>query len=150
MNAKLKGSDIVAIGGVIDPQSNAASATKTTDYVDMSLFEGAMAIINVGAITSTGKVDAKIVQATASDGTNKKDVSDKAITQLTEAGSGSNKQAIINVFAEELDINNGFRYVAVEITNTTAAAIVSVNVLGISAKYNPASDNDVASVAEIV
>jgi len=151
MNLKLKPSDIFALVAAIDPQSNAAAATKTTDWVDTSIFPSIMAALLVGAITSTGKVDAKLVQSKTSgdSDSSKKDVTGKTITQLTESGTDSNKQALINCFAEELDINNGFRYVALEVTNTTAAALVGAAIFGI-ARYNPASDNDVASVDEIV
>lgn len=144
----MKPSDFISVAGAIDPQSNAADATKTSDYVDLSQFNALLAVVNVGAVTATGKVDAKLVQATAADGTGKKDISGKAITQLTDASS--NKQVEINLFAEELDTDNGFRYVALEVTNTTAAAIVSAVLLGASGRYDPASDNNVASVAEIV
>ena len=134
----------------IDPQSNAAASTLTSDYVDMSKVGSLLAIINAGAFVATGKVDAKLVQATAAAGTNKKDITGKAITQLTAAGTDDNKQAFINLFAEELDINNSFRYVALELTNTTAAALVSADLIGFDCSYNPASDYNLASVDEIV
>lgn len=150
MNSNTKPSDFICVAGAIDPQSNAAAATKTSDYVDMAQFNSMLAVLNVGAITSTGKVDAKLVQAKDSSGTDKKDISGKAITQLTEAGTDSNKQIEINLFAEELDTANGFRYVALEVTNTTAAALVSAVILGAAGRYDPASDSNVSSVDEIV
>lgn len=149
-NLNLKPTDEAALLATIDPQSNAAASTLTSDYVDMSNFASLMALIKVGAFVATGKVDAKLVQATAAAGTNKKDITGKAITQLTAAGTDDNKQAIINLFASELDSNNGFRYVALELVNTTAAALVDASLLGFGCRYAPASDNDLASVDEIV
>jgi len=143
---KAKPSDMIALCGVIAPQSNAAAATKTSNYIDMSLFESLLAIINVGAVTATGLVDAKLVQAKDSSGTDKKDITGKAVTQMAT----SSKQSEINVFSEQLDGTNGFSYVALEITNTTAAALVSASLVGVNPRYLPASSNDVSSVVEIV
>ena len=142
-------SDQIAVVAAIDPASLASSGTATSDYVDMGLFPNIMAVLQVGAFTSTGKTDAKLVQATASDGTGKKDITGKAITQLTQAGTDDNKQAVINCKADDLDINNSFRYVALEVNETTAACLVAGLILG-AGRYAPASDNDVASVDEIV
>jgi hypothetical protein len=145
-NVKAKPSDLIALCGVIAPQSNAAAATKTTGYVDASLFESFLATISIGAVTATGLVDAKIVQATDTSGTSKKDVTGKAITQA----SVSNKQPQIEIFSEELDGENGFTFFAIEVTNTTAAAIISVEIYGVNPRYIPASGNDVSSVTEII
>ena len=146
MNTKIKPSDAIALSGVISPQSNAAAATKTSTYIDMSLLASALAIINVGAVTATGLVDAKLVQAKDSSGTDKKDITGKAVTQMAT----SNKQSMINIFAEEMDGTGGFTFVALEITNTTAAALVSASLIGVNPRYLPASSNDVSSVVEIV
>jgi hypothetical protein len=149
MNAKLKGSDISAIVATIDPDAYSAG-TETSDYVDMSGFESIQAVIMAGTLGTSATLDAKLVQATDASGAGKKDISGKAITQLTQAGTDSDKQSVINCFAEELDINNSFRYVAIEMTVAVAACDAGAIVLGHGAKYNPASDNDLASVDEIV
>lgn len=142
-------SEKVAIGGVIDPDANAAGAL-TSDYISMSKFESAMAIIMAGTLGASGTLDAKLVQATDSAGTSSKDITGKSITQLTQAGSDDDKQAIINVRAEELDVANGFDYVAITLTTATATSDSAAILLGLNPKHGPASDNDLASVDEIV
>jgi hypothetical protein len=143
------GSESVAVGGVIDPDANAAGAL-TSDYVSMDNFETAMAIIMAGTLGSSGTLDAKLVQATDSSGTGSKDITGKSITQLTQAGTDSDKQAIINVRAEELDVDNSFNHVAITMTTATATSDSAAILLGMNPRRAPASDNDLASVDEIV
>ena len=142
-------SEKVAIGATIDPDATVAS-TVVSDYMSMADFESAMAIIMAGTLGSSATLDAKLVQATDSSGTGVKDITGKAITQLTQAGTDSDKQAIINCRAEELDIANDFNHIAISLTVATATSDVSAILLGLNARVNPASDNDLASVDEIV
>ena len=142
-------SERVAIGGVIDPDANAAGAL-TTNWLDMGLFGSAMGIVLVGTMGSTGTIDAKLQQATDSSGTGAKDITGKAITQLTEAGTDDDKQAIINVRAEELDVANSFNHVALVLTTAVATSDSAGVIVGLDPRHGPASDNDLASVDEIV
>lgn len=142
-------SERVAVGGVIDPDANAAGAL-TSDYISMGEFQSAMAICLAGTLGSSGTLDMKLVQATDSSGTGVKDISGKAITQLTQAGTDADKQAIINVRAEELDVANGFDHVAIVLTTATATSDSAAILLGCDPRNGPASDNDLASVDEIV
>lgn len=149
MTINARGSEQVAVCGVIDPDATAAS-TVVSDYVDMSKFNAAMGIVLAGTLGSSATLDAKLVQATASDGTGAKDITGKAITQLTQAGTDSDKQAVINVSAEELDADNDFLWVALSITVAVATSDAGGLMLGLNPRHAPASDNDVASVDEIV
>lgn len=142
-------SERVAVCGVIDPDANTAAAY-TSDYVDMTNFKSAVGIVLAGTMASTSTIDAKLVQATDSSGTGVKDITGKAITQLTEAGTDSDKQAIINVRTEELDVDGGFTHVALVMTVGTAASDSAAIILGLDARYGPASDADLASVDEII
>ena len=142
-------SEKVAIGATIDPDATVAS-TVVSDYMSMADFESAMAIIMAGTLGASATLDAKLVQATDSSGTGVKDITGKAITQLTQAGTDSDKQAIINCRAEELDIANDFNHIAISLTVATATSDVSAILLGLNARVNPASDNDLASVDEFV
>lgn len=149
MNINNLPSEDVAVGGVIDPDAYAASAY-TSDYIDMGLYQRAMGILLVGDFVATGLADASLVQATDSSGTGVKAITGKSITQLTAAGSDDNKQAILNVRSEELDVDNGFTHVALKITLTTAGADMAGILLGLSPRLGPANVSDLASVDEIV
>ena len=142
-------SERAAVVGVIDPDANAAGAL-TSDYVSMGTFHSAMGVVLVGTMGASGTIDAKLVQATDSSGTGVKDITGKAITQLTQAGTDSDKQAIINVRAEELDVANGFNHVAIVLTTAAATSDSAAVLLGLDPRVGPASDNDLASVDEIV
>lgn len=143
------GSELAAIGGVIDPDAQGAGAS-TSNYVDAGGFEALMAIIFAGTLGTSATLDAKLVQATDSSGTGSKDISGAAITQLTQAGSDSDKQAIINVRPEDLDLDGGFTHVAIVMTVATATSDTGAVLLGIHPRYAPASDSDLGSVDEIV
>ena len=142
-------SERVAVGGVIDPDANAAGAL-TTDYIDMGEFKSVMGIVLAGTLGASATLDAKLVQATDSSGTGSKDISGKAITQLTQAGTDSDKQAVINCRGDELDVDGGFAFVALTMTTGTATSDSSAVLLGLDPRNGPASDNDLASVDEIV
>ena len=146
-NYNVRGSDRIALAATIDPQS--ATTAKTSDWVSMETYDRILALVSVGAISTSGTVDAKLQQAQSSSGTNAKDFSPaKAITQLTEAGTDSNKQAKINCQADELDRAGGFTHVALVITPATAAALIYGEILGINSKIEPVTD--LASVDSVV
>lgn len=142
-------SDRVAICGVVDPDANAAAAY-TTDWLDMTEFQQAMAICLAGALGTSATVDFKVQQATDSSGTGAKNITGKSATQLTDAGSDSDKQVIINVNADDLDIAGGFTHVAAVMTVAVATSDCAALILGLDPRHGPASANDLASVDEIV
>jgi len=142
-------SEKVAVSGVIDPDANTA-ATLTTEYVNMGTFQRAMGIILAGTLGSSATLDAKLVQATDAAGTGKKDITGKAMVQLTQAGSDSDKQVVLNVRASELDAQNDFAFVAIEMTTAVATSDSAAILLGMDPRIGVASDSDLASVDEIV
>lgn len=139
MNSNILPSDRAVLVATIDPDAYTAN-NYTSDYVHMGSFESVQACLLVGTIESSGTVDMKLVQATDSSGTGSKDITGKAITQLTQAGSDSDKQAIINVRSDELDVANGFDYVAATLTIGTANCDAGVVLLGHDARYAPGTD----------
>ena len=74
-----------------------------------------------------------------------------AITQLTQAGTdASDKQAVITVKAQDLDVDGGFTHVALVMTVGTATSDAGAVVIGMPATYGPATNADLASVLEVV
>lgn len=126
------------IAAVLDPISQAA-ATVTTGWVSMATYDAICAILQTGALGTGATVDAKLEQATTSGGAGAKDITGKAITQLTEAGSKDNKQVVINCRADELDVAGGFAYVRLSVTVGTAASLINAVILGFDARYQPAT-----------
>lgn len=146
-NFNVRPSDRATIAATIDPSSQAAG-TATSDWVSLSDFQSIEAIVLAGALGASATVDAKLQQATDASGTGAKDITGKAITQLTKAGSDDNKQAVINCYANELDVSHGFTHVALLITVATAACLTSGVILGHDAKIDPATA--LASVDSVV
>ena len=142
-------SDRAAVVATIDPDAYTA-ATYVSDWVSMADYEKIMAIVMAGDLGASATLDAKLRQATDSSGTGAKDITGKAITQLTQAGTDSDKQAVINCTAEELDVAGGFTHVALSMTVATATSDAGAIIIGLNPRFGPASDNDLASVDEIV
>ncbi|WP_342248613.1 hypothetical protein [Sphingomonas sp. OTU376] len=149
MNGNLNPSARFSVAGVIDPDAYAAG-TYATDWIDMQKWYALEGIVMAGDLGASATLDAKIRQATDGSGTDAKDVTGLAITQLTQAGSDSNKQALINVVQGDLDKNNGFRFVQLSMTIATATSDAGAVVIGTDARYGAASANDAATVDEIV
>lgn len=150
MNVTLPASARAAVVGVVDPDVSAAGA-HSTGWIAAKDFGSFMAIAMAGTLGSTATFDAKLEQATDASGTSAKDITGKAITQLTQAGTDdSDKQAIINLRPDELDVTNSFTHFRLTVTVATATSDAAAIVLGLDPRYGPASDNDLASVAEIV
>jgi len=137
-------SNNLAIVAAIDPQI-VDNNTVSTDLVDMSLYSRVIFIVEVGFCDTT--VNAKIREAKDDAGVTEQDLTGLAITQL--ADDDDNKQVILEVSAANLSA--GYRYVSCDVTvgNGTSGAYISAVGLAGDSRYNPASDNDLASVAEI-
>ena len=60
------------------------------------------------------------------------------------------KQAVINVRADQLDVAGGFKFVAMVHTVGTATGDSGAVLLGLDPVHSTAADNDLASVAEII
>ena len=143
-----KGSELLSVLATIDPASIAAG-TVTTGWVSAANHHNLLAVIQTGALGTAATLDAKLQQASDSSGTGAKDISGKAITQIVKA-SGDNKQALINLRPEELDVNGGFAYVRLSLTVGTAASLASAQLLGVNPRYASADAQNQAAVAQIV
>jgi hypothetical protein len=147
MYANARISEQLALLGTVDPVST--STTVTSGWISAAGFERFVAVIQTGVLGASATVDAKLQQATDSGGTGVKDVTGKAITQILKA-SGDNKQAEINLRAEELDTNGGFAWFRLSVTVGTAASLVAGQVRGALPKHFPASASNPASVVQLV
>jgi hypothetical protein len=148
MQGNLDPSSRTAIAGVI-PAQQANVGTITSGWVDMRDFFALLAVLNIGVIGAGGTVDVKIEQATDAAGAGAKQVGNLAAAQIVKAG-GDNRQAAINVRQEDLDKNNGFRFVRVSVTVGGAASFLSAMLVGFDARYGAGSANQINTVAQTV
>lgn len=139
------GSEKFAVLSCIDPDAYTAAAYNG-DVIDMSLWDQVTFIVMAGTLGSSATLDFAVKSDSASGGSYATTV--KAITQLTDAGTDSDKQVIVNIRAE--DLAEGQRYIRGTMTVGVATSDCGTVAIGHGAKYGPASDNDLASVDEIV
>lgn len=130
--------------------AQAGAGTVTTPWISAAHFQDFLAIVAAGTLGAAATLDAKIEQATDDAGTGTKDVVGAAITQLTKAGADDNKQALISLSSDSLDIEGGYTHFRLSLAVGVAASFVGAIVLGAAGRYGPAGDHDAASVDEIV
>lgn len=147
------GVDRFAIVGGISP-AVASANTYNSDVVDMRLFNAALVVVSTGAYGASGATfDVTLYANTANSTSGGTAITGKSFTDATFSGSaaGANSEGLIYVTAEEVAAAvAGGRYLyaaAVVATNTVA---FDINIIGVDPRYGPASDNDIASVKEIV
>lgn len=143
-------SERLAIIGTIEPDVTTAS-TVTTDEIDMRKFERVMFIGLLGTLGTSATVDFSVKGGASSNPASHSTViTGSAITQLTQAGTdASDKQFVVEVSAEQV-AEQGLRYIEGSLVVGTATSDVGLVVLGLHKDYTPASDFDLASVAQII
>jgi hypothetical protein len=146
----LKPTQRVGVVAAIPPQS--ATAVQVSGWIDATVFHNYMAMVQLGTLGAAATVDAKLQQATTNAGAGAKDIPGKAIAQFLKANTDDNKQALINLKQEDLDIANGFKFFQLSITPAVAASLIAGTVFGMDARYGAASDagNAAASEAQVI
>jgi hypothetical protein len=142
--------EVVVPVGDVNPASYSAG-TQTTGWIAAKNFTKFLAVIQAGALGTNATLNAKLQQASDGSGTGAKDITGKAITQFTQAGTDySGKTAVISLDPSELDATNGFTHFRLSFTVATAASLVSASVYGIGALYTPAEDYGASDVVQYV
>ncbi|SEE59831.1 hypothetical protein SAMN05519104_6675 [Rhizobiales bacterium GAS188] len=148
MMPNLKPSQNVAVPASLNPVSRAAG-TSLTIWVDASQYEFLLGILSIGPMGAGGTITAKLQQAQDNAGTNAKDIAGTTTAAFAQ-GVNDNQQALINLKCDQLDINNGFTFVALSVTAAVAASLVSGHILGLNERNGPADQTNPASVVAIV
>jgi hypothetical protein len=146
-NPAVRASDSATVLAKIDPD-NASASTVTSGWVAAKDYARLLAVVQAGDLGASATVDAKLQQATDGSGTGAKDITGKAITQLTQAGTDSDKLALINLRPEELDIENNFTHVRLSVTVATAASEIAGLIIGFEPRFGPGSH--IAAVDEVI
>lgn len=143
-----KPSEFLSVLGTIDPSSQAAG-TVATAFVPVKNNHTFMAMLAIGAFGAGGTVDAKFRQATDAAGTNAKDITGKAITQLLAAG-GNSRQVLLNMKTGDLDTEGGFAFISLSVTVGVAATSLSACLIGTNPRFADAAALNAASVAQVL
>lgn len=135
-----------AVVACIDPDAYTA-ATYTSDVVDMSLWEQIVVVTMAGTMGNGASIVTTVKDSSASPHAA---IAGKTTTIGVSGGSpttGNDSQKVIHLRSSEL--NSNARYVTVTMQVTDATSDAGLIIFG-QGRYRPASDNDLASVAEIV
>ena len=143
-----KGSELFSVLATIDPASQAVG-TVTTGWISAGNHHTLLAFVQSGVLGTGATLDAKLQQATDASGTGAKDVTGKAITQIVKA-TGDNKQALINLRPDDLDITNGYAFVRLSLTVAVAASLTAAQLLGFNPRFAPGDASNQAAVAQVV
>ncbi|MGE5467288.1 MAG: hypothetical protein ACM3Y9_07690 [Ignavibacteria bacterium] len=136
----------LAIIGTIDPQT-CANTELFSDVIDMSKFHQVIATLLTGDMANE-TVDFKCYRC-ASDGNSAVELK-KATQRAASASANDNIQIAINVRADEL-MASGAQYVKFSVqTGNTTGGPAAVLIQGVDARFDPASDANLASVKELV
>ena len=143
-----KGSEQFAILGRTGTQNATAGQTA---WIPVGNFHRLLALIDTGD-NAAGIVNAQLMQALDINGTSAKPIVGvnglaKAITPIAPPNA-ANVQALIDCSVDELDTNNGFAFVQLQATLSVAGLFAGL-LLGINARFEPASSLNAASVAQI-
>ncbi len=115
-------SDRVSVNIALAPVSKSAGTT-TSSAIDLTGYSNASLLVNIGVISSSGTVDCK-VQASDASGGSYADITGAAITQATQAGSGSGTNQLV-----DFEIPAGKPFVKTVLVNATAAAVQGVYII---------------------
>ena len=138
----------MAIVGTIDPTASTTAGTFWTDAVDMDVFEKAIFIVQTNTVSANTTLTLT-VYADGASATGGMTVAVATSTALTNANDDS--QIWVEVDTEVFDVDGRDRYCrgALVIAGTGGTATFSGVVLGANTRYHPASDYDLATVAQI-
>lgn len=119
----------MAVVATVDPDAY-GTGEQNSDVIDMKYWRRVIFIVMAGTLGSSATLDVVIEGDTDSGmATALADITGKTITQLTEAGTDSDKQAIIEVTAEEVAAQ-GLRYIRAECTLGAATSDYGLIALG--------------------
>jgi hypothetical protein len=125
------------------PVNGNNAATATTGFHAKN-FDEYLAMLSLGVIDQT--VDFKLQCSDLVSGTYT-DIPGKAITQVP--GTGDNTVRIIDLKAEEIPEGRPFIRALTTVANGTSS-LIDVTIFGLRPRTGPATDYDLASVAQIV
>lgn len=144
--------EVVPLGVIHAGERN--PQTISTGFVAANDYHRIWAVIDVGGMSAGATVNAQIRQATDTAGTGAKTIADKAttgtkaITELTQTGGDANSIACIEVQSEELDVDNAFDCVELQIVVAVNNANVQGVLYGAYSRYEPVPTTNWAEVVD--
>lgn len=110
------------------PQS-LASTSATGAYFDLSQYRKALIVVHAGAVAAGKAVTVALQQATDATGTDAKAIEGASAT-VTATDAMTSAKLLIEVEIHDLDINNGFDFLAAEVSTTDAISVGATLIRG--------------------
>jgi hypothetical protein len=134
----------------VAPAVKSAGAEVISAYVDAGMYTRFALVAHLGAVTATGDVYIRLIQATSAAGANAKGIpttigQTKITSDLDVNDAGG--IVVIELTAEELDVDGGFHYLAVGYDVNDDTVAMSAILWGIEPRYVPV---DVTAYNEVV
>ena len=147
----------LAVVGTIDPVKmsttggTASTTSAWTDAVDMDVFEKAVFIVMTNTVAASSGVTLTVY---ADDASATGGMTSAIATSTTLVDANDDSQVWVEVDSEDINPDNRHRYVRGKLvvtstTGTKGTATVACVVLAGRCRYHPASDYDLATVAQI-
>jgi len=130
MNPNLKPSLRMPVIAALKSDTHAADNTYLTGGVDMGAHINIMAVLAVGTVASAGTVEFEQATTDAFGDA-------KAIEGRTAVDLAADTPVQLSLKANELDTNNGFRYVRAKLTTVGGSVKTGILVLSADAKDQP-------------
>ena len=137
-------SEALAVLAQIAPQSMGTGTTNST-AINTKLFRRIIAIVNIGTLGSSSAVNAQFVASSTQTGT----YTAVSGTLCTNVTTGSTNLVLIELRAETLAAAGAGPWVKLQFNISTAASLVSAEVLG-TAGYYPSSDYDLVTPTQVL
>jgi hypothetical protein len=148
MDANLKLSEQIAILASLHSASQAISAVTST-WVSVANFHRISALVDIGNAGAGGTVAVALLQAQDNAGTGSKaltsSISGSAIATAAPVAGGS-QVVLLGAKLDDVDANNGYGFVAVQVTVAVAAVQLAAQLIGHAARIAPASQYNAAGV----
>jgi hypothetical protein len=129
--------------------SNAAAGTYNSTGIDMQKNRRALYVLEIGAMTATGTVNATLQSAAnANFNANVHNMTGGTMTQVLAAGGGNTVITFETTDEAVQNQNPGDRYVRLQVIVGTAAVNFSVVGMGGEASHKPASAQNPAAVGQ--
>ncbi|MBD3387422.1 MAG: hypothetical protein GF414_00575 [Candidatus Altiarchaeales archaeon] len=115
--------------------ANQTVGDHATACVDLAEFHRAFILIVTGDAATDATLDVAIHQATDTDCSDAKEMTSKAITQLTDADEDA--YVGIEIQTEEMDLDNGFHTLKAIVTVGTGTFDYALMIFGVDPRYEP-------------
>jgi len=122
---------------VFEHADSQAAGTHYSQYANLKDYHRAWFVIDVGNMVAGATLAAGIQQATNTSGGSVKAITDKTITQLTQAGGDAESLVCIELQTEELDVDGGFDCVRFYVTVANANVEYSAILYGVEPRFAP-------------